>query len=146
MNYDILKEYVLEVSPKLPALGDFETAFLLLSISLNLHGETVYHMRGGKGKAREARLHELHCVAVVLSWQFYMGFSDALSVRNSYPGMGPCGGRPLPEHAHTPLQDHAEGGWCEDRHVCVYAHLQWCPVHCWIMEACTCTGTVTYIL
>ncbi|CAE7564294.1 unnamed protein product [Symbiodinium sp. CCMP2456] len=52
-NYGLLKEYVLEMAPALSALGDFETAFVLLSISLNLHGETIYHQRGGKGKCRE---------------------------------------------------------------------------------------------
>ena len=57
-NYKLVKEYVLEVAPKIPPLGDFEITFLCLSISLNIHGETVYHMRGGKGKCRVACLHE----------------------------------------------------------------------------------------
>ena len=56
-NYELLKEYVLEVAPAIPSLADFETAFLLLSISLNIHGETVFHMRGGKGKCREPCMH-----------------------------------------------------------------------------------------
>ena len=56
-NYRLLREYVLEVAPAIPPLVDFETAFLLLSISLNVHGETVYHMRGGKGKCRETCMH-----------------------------------------------------------------------------------------
>ena len=59
-NYTLLKEYVLEVAPAIASLVDFETAFLLLSISLNIHGETVYHMRGGKGKCREPCMHHDH--------------------------------------------------------------------------------------
>ena len=56
-NYGLVKEYALELAPCIPPLAVFEVAFLCLSISLNLHGETIYHMRGGKGKCRETRLH-----------------------------------------------------------------------------------------
>ena len=52
-NYEILRDYVIALGHALPKLPDFEVAFTLLSISLNIHGETVYHMRGGKGKCRE---------------------------------------------------------------------------------------------
>ena len=56
-NYELIKEYLVELSPRCPNLATFESAFVLLSISLNIHGETVYHMRGGKGQCREARKH-----------------------------------------------------------------------------------------
>ena len=53
-NYELLKEYLVELSPRCPNMATFESAFILLSINLNIHGETVYHMRGGKGQCREA--------------------------------------------------------------------------------------------
>ena len=56
-NYELLKEYILEFSPRCPPLATFEVAFVLLSINLNIHGETLFHMRGGKGQCRESRLH-----------------------------------------------------------------------------------------
>ena len=52
-NYEILREYLIALGHTMPKLPEFEVAFTLLSISLNIHGETVYHMRGGKGKCRE---------------------------------------------------------------------------------------------
>ena len=71
-NYVLVKEYVLEMAPAIPPLLAFETAFLCLSISLNIHGETVYHMRGGKGKCRDTRLHPLPLFARVSGRLYYV--------------------------------------------------------------------------
>ena len=56
-NYQLIREFLLTMeAEEVPGLPHFEAAFVLLSISLNLHGETIYHMRGGKGKCRDARI------------------------------------------------------------------------------------------
>ena len=49
----MLRDYLIVLGHCTPTLPEFEVAFTLLSISLNIHGETVYHMRGGKGKCRD---------------------------------------------------------------------------------------------
>ena len=56
-NYELLKEYLVEMAPRCPNMAVFESVFILLSINLNIHGETVYHMRGGKGQCREPGQH-----------------------------------------------------------------------------------------
>ncbi|OLP79828.1 hypothetical protein AK812_SmicGene39841 [Symbiodinium microadriaticum] len=43
-NYTLIREFLVEFAPHCPTLSTFESAFTLLSINLNIHGETVYHM------------------------------------------------------------------------------------------------------
>ena len=109
-NYELLKEYLVELSPRCPSMGVFESAFVLLSINLNIHGETVYHMRGGKGQCREARQQiQLYCIdlhasshellALIIIWAFlYMPCQ----------GVGEGGSRPLQIHDHAHREDGEE--------------------------------------
>ena len=61
-NYALLKEYVLELAPRLPPLQECETVFLLLSVNLNIHGECIFHQRGGKGKCRDTCMSFYKCM------------------------------------------------------------------------------------
>ena len=56
-NYTLIREWLVACGPVIPVLSVFESAFVLLAVNLNIHGECIFHQRGGKGKCRDTCLH-----------------------------------------------------------------------------------------